>query len=67
MKGLLRRASTALIFVVVMLGGLYGGYYSFVLLFAVITALCLWEFLEMTIDHGKKGTGYADFWGQFLD
>lgn len=54
MKGLLRRASTAVIFVLIMLGGLYGGYYSFILLFAVITALCVWEFLYMTIDHGKR-------------
>jgi phosphatidate cytidylyltransferase len=63
MKGLLRRASTAVIFVVVMLGGLYGGYYSFVLLFAAITALCLWEFLEMTIDHGKKRDWLRRFLG----
>lgn len=54
MKGLLRRASTAVIFVLIMLGGLYGGYYSFILLFALITALCVWEFLYMTIDHGKR-------------
>ncbi len=54
MKGLLRRASTAAIFVLIMLGGLYGGYYSFILLFALITGLCLWEFLYMTIDHGKR-------------
>ena len=63
MKGLLRRASTAVIFVVVMLGGLYGGYYSFILLFAAITALCLWEFLEMTIDHGKKRDWLRRFLG----
>ena len=63
MKGLLRRASTALIFVVVMLGGLYGGYYSFIILFAVITALCLWEFLEMTIDHGKRRDWLRRFLG----
>ena len=63
MKGLLRRASTALIFVVIMLGGLYGGYYSFILLFAVITALCLWEFLYMTIDHGKRRDWLRRIWG----
>jgi len=63
MKGLLRRASTAVIFVVVMLGGLYGGYYSFVALFAIITALCLWEFLEMTIDHGKRRDWLRRFLG----
>ena len=53
MKGLLTRASTAIIFVGVMLGGLYGGRESFVILFAVITALCLWEFLGLTLE-GKK-------------
>ncbi|MEL6866557.1 MAG: phosphatidate cytidylyltransferase [Bacteroidota bacterium] len=49
MKGLLKRASTAVIFVLVMLAGLYGGRYSFVALFALITALCLWEFLDLTL------------------
>ena len=54
MKNLLERLSTAVIFVVVMLGGLYGGRYSFVLLFAVITAGCLWEFLGMLLDKFKR-------------
>jgi len=49
MKGLLQRAITALFFVGVMLGGLYGGHYSFVILFAIITAMCLWEYFEMTL------------------
>jgi phosphatidate cytidylyltransferase len=49
-----------------MLGGLYGGYYSFILLFAVITALCLWEFLEMTIDHGKRRDWLRRFLGTFF-
>ena len=53
MKGLLRRMSTAVIFVSVMLGGLYGGRYSFVLLFALITGLCLWEFLNMVLIRNK--------------
>ncbi len=54
MKGLLTRASTAFIFVGVMLGGLYGGRESFVILFAVITALCLWEFLGLTLEGNKQ-------------
>ena len=49
MKGLIRRAITALIFVVVMLAGLFGGRYTFVVLFAIITALCLWEYLSMVL------------------
>ena len=54
MKGLVRRGSTALIFVLVILGGLYGGRYSFVLLFAVVTGLCLWEFFSITLHNNVK-------------
>ncbi len=49
MPGLLRRALTAVFFVIVMLGGLYGGRYSFVFLFALITSLCLWEFYNLVL------------------
>lgn len=49
MQGLLRRGATAVIFVVVMMAGLFGGPYSFVLLFAVITGICLWEYLGMVL------------------
>ena len=51
MKGLLTRASTAVIFVLVMIGGLFGGRHSFILLFAIITALCLWEYLSMVLNR----------------
>ena len=54
MKGLIRRGATAVIFVLIMLGGLYGGRYSFVFLFAIITALCLWEFLSITLQNNEK-------------
>lgn len=54
MQGLLRRVITAIFFVVVMLGGIYGGQYPFVILFAVITALCLWEFFSITMDRNQK-------------
>ena len=54
MKGLVRRGSTGLIFVLVILGGLYGGRYSFVLLFAVVTGLCLWEFFGITLHNNVK-------------
>jgi len=55
MKGLLRRALTAVIFVIVMLGGLFGGHYSFVALFTLITGLCLWEYLGLVLEQaGKK-------------
>lgn len=49
MQGLLKRGSTAIIFVLVMVVGLFGGRYSFVLLFAIITGLCLWEYLSMVL------------------
>ncbi|MEO1410191.1 MAG: phosphatidate cytidylyltransferase [Bacteroidota bacterium] len=57
MKGLLRRVVTAVFFVVIMLGGLYGGRYSFVALFALITGLCLWEFLGLTL---RRSQGQRD-------
>jgi phosphatidate cytidylyltransferase len=51
MKGLTRRAATAVIFVLVMMGGLFGGRYTFIGLFAIITALCLWEFLSLVLSR----------------
>lgn len=55
MKGLLRRALTAVIFVAIMVGGLFGGHYSFVALFLLITGLCLWEYLGLVLENaGKK-------------
>ncbi len=53
MNGFLTRASTALVFVVVMLAGLFGGIQSFVLLFGVICALSLWEFLSLSLPRGE--------------
>jgi phosphatidate cytidylyltransferase len=54
MKGLTRRAVTAAIFVVVMMAGLFVGRMSFIFLFAVITTLCLWEFLNMVLHHNTR-------------
>ncbi|MCO6491681.1 MAG: phosphatidate cytidylyltransferase [Phaeodactylibacter sp.] len=54
MKGLLQRGVTALIFGVVMLGGIYGGPYTFVSLFALITALCLWEFFDIVLSKNRR-------------
>jgi phosphatidate cytidylyltransferase len=62
MEGLLKRAFTALVFVLVMLGGLFGGRYSFALLFAVITALCLWEYLGLVLDRHSR----RDLWRKLL-
>jgi phosphatidate cytidylyltransferase len=53
-EGLAKRAGTGIIFVLVMLFGLYGGRYSFVALFTVVTGLCLWEFLSLCLHHETK-------------
>lgn len=49
MQGLIRRGATAAIFVLIMLAGLFGGPYSFVVLFTIITGICLWEYLGMVL------------------
>ena len=49
MQGLLTRALTGFVFAGIIIGGIYGNRYSFVLLFAIITALCLWEFLNLVL------------------
>lgn len=49
MSGLVQRLVTAIFFVAIMVGGLYGGPYTFGLLFAIISILCLWEFLSITL------------------
>lgn len=54
MKGLMLRLSTGIVFVAVMLGGLLGGIYPFLLLFAVITSGCLWEFYGLTKDPSES-------------
>jgi phosphatidate cytidylyltransferase len=46
--------ATAAIFVFIMIVGLYGGPVSFVLLFAVITGLCLWEYLSIVLDNNYR-------------
>ncbi len=53
MSGLLRRALTALIFVAVVVAGLFTGPYTFVALFGLVAALCLWEFLGLTLERGS--------------
>lgn len=63
MKGLLKRAFTAIVFVIVMLGGLFGGRYSFIGLFALITALCLWEFLGLVLNNEAKKDFYRKLIG----
>lgn len=54
MGGLIRRAITASIFVVIMLVGLFTGPYTFGLLFLLIAALCLYEFFTLTLERGGR-------------
>jgi phosphatidate cytidylyltransferase len=51
-----QRAITGLVFVVVMLAGMFSNKESFIALFALITALCLWEFFELVFpqEEGKR-------------
>jgi phosphatidate cytidylyltransferase len=55
MNGLIQRAITGIIFVLVVTGCIYGGQVSFVALFAIITGGSLWEFfgLVLTKQHRR--------------
>lgn len=54
MSSLTERFFTASIFVIAMFVGIYGGGYTFAILFAVISALCLWEFHGIVLEHKTK-------------
>lgn len=54
MRGLIRRAITASIFVVIMLVGLFTGPYTFGVLFLLIAAMCLYEFFTLTLERGGR-------------
>ena len=51
MQGLWRRLTTAIIFVVIMVAGMYFNAHTFSLLFLIITGGCLFEFFGMTLDR----------------
>ena len=54
-KGLSKRLTTAIIFVVIMVAGHYTGPYVFAGLFFIIAAGCLWEFFGLTLDlHTRR-------------
>jgi phosphatidate cytidylyltransferase len=54
MQGLWRRLTTAVIFVIIMVAGMYTGPHTFNLLFLVITGGCLYEFLTMVLDRNSR-------------
>lgn len=43
-----QRAITASVFVLVMLGGVFGGKIAFIVLFGLVGSMCLWEFMGLT-------------------
>jgi len=49
MSGLTQRIITGIIFGVVMIGGVLYNELSFIILFGIIGAFCLWEFLDMSL------------------
>ncbi|MEO1515334.1 MAG: phosphatidate cytidylyltransferase [Bacteroidota bacterium] len=56
MNGLMLRLTTAVVFVAVMLGGLFGGPIPFLLLFGLIAAGCLWEFYGLTVSKAQTAS-----------
>lgn len=63
---MLQRGITGFFFILVMVGGIYGGRYTFVGLFAIITAGCLWEYLGLVLDRGRKRDLIRKFLGVIL-
>lgn len=51
-----KRVITAFFFVATVLAGLYGGRWAFVGLMSLIAALCIWEFLGLTLTKGSGPT-----------
>lgn len=59
MQTLKTRALTALVFVIIMLGGLFWNFWSFLLLFSIIHIGCWYEFTQLTqLITGKKNIKY---------
>lgn len=56
MDGLTTRLITAIVFVSVMLGGIFGGLIPYAILFTLLLALCLWEYLGLVL-----GQDHTDF------
>jgi len=54
MSSFVRRVITAIVFVAVMVGGVYTHPYTFVGLFGLITALAIWEYLNLALAETKS-------------
>lgn len=67
MSSFLRRVLTAIVFVAVMLGGVFTHPYTFVLLFGLITGLSVWEYLNLALAETKsRKDNYRKFLGLIL-
>jgi phosphatidate cytidylyltransferase len=68
MKNLLLRTLTGTLYVVVIAGGILGGYYTFLALFSVVTLVCLWEFYGLLnrTERVRIRVGYHCFGGCLL-
>jgi len=65
MKGLAQRAVTAVIFVAIMLGGLFFSKVSFLALFGFITLVSLWEYFGLTLTNDSNDL-LRKIWGSTL-
>jgi hypothetical protein len=54
MGGLRLRVITAVFFVLIMLGGVFGGKIPFLLLFGFINGMCLWEFTGLIFSEDNR-------------
>ncbi len=65
-KDLLTRAITALIFVPVMLGGLFGGPYLYTLLFFIVLVTCSLEYYQLIYPKEQEQHRFRRYYGVFL-
>lgn len=54
MQELARRTATGVVFVLVMITGIYSGRWGYSLLFTAVTSLSLWEFLYLVLDRKSR-------------
>lgn len=54
MQELARRTATGVVFVLVMITGIYAGRWGYSLLFTAVTSLSLWEFLYLVLDRKSR-------------
>lgn len=52
-KSLRTRVWTSVFFVAIMLGGILGGAYTYLLLFGIINFLCIWEFFGLVLGKNR--------------